>query len=44
MAQSALSSDTTCVNATYFPTLCTGRCRTLYDDVISSCDNAVSIY
>ena len=41
MAISTLSSNT-CINATDANTLCMGTCRTLYDNVLSNCDNAVS--
>ena len=42
-AQTALSSDLTCVSASDAATVCMGQCRTLYDNIISSCDNAVSL-
>ena len=40
-AQTALFADATC-NSTDAATVCMGTCRTLYDSVISNCDNTVS--
>ena len=40
-AQTALFTDATC-SSTDAATVCMGTCRTLYDNVISNCDNAVS--
>ena len=42
MAQAALSSNTDCIGVTDPNILCMGTCRTLYDAIISSCDNEVS--
>ena len=42
MAQVALSSNSGCIGATDPNIACMGTCRSLYDTVISSCDNEVS--
>ena len=42
-ALSDLNSDFTCASSIDPPTVCMGACRTLYDNVISSCDNTVSL-
>ena len=41
-AIAALGSDLTCAGATDAATICMGTCRTLYDNIISSCDSVVS--
>ena len=43
-AQTALSSDLTCVSATDAATICLGGCRSLFDDIINNCDTTVSEY
>ena len=42
MATLALAADTACATATDAATVCMGNCRTLYDNVINNCDDAVS--
>lgn len=42
VAQATLSSNTDCIGATDPDVACMGACRSLYDAVISSCDNQVS--
>ena len=37
------NSDFACASSMDPPTVCMGACRTLYDNVISSCDNIVSL-
>ena len=44
LALSALSSDTTCANVNDVCTVCMEDCQTLYDDIISNCDETVSGY
>ena len=39
-----LNGDSTCESSIDTATVCIGTCRKLYDDVISSCDNAVSLF
>ena len=45
-AQAALATDATCAaafsNGTDFSAICMGSCRTLFDNIISNCDNSVS--
>lgn len=36
----ALTNNPTCISKN--ATVCMGTCRTLYDNIISSCDNTVS--
>ena len=42
-AQLALATDSMCVNSIDAATVCKGTCWTLYDNIITSCDNAVSL-
>ena len=41
-AQTALVNNPTCASAVDAATVCMGTCRTLYDDIISNCDDTVS--
>ena len=47
-AQTALATNTACTAAlgsgTNFSAICMGSCRTLFDNIIDNCDNAVSCY
>ena len=42
-AQADYTSDLTCLGATDVSTICMGNCRTLLDNIISTCDNVVSL-